>query len=458
MYQVPKDTKITAELIKKVIDFNEKRRPRFDMLDGYYVGRQSILTREKPDTRINNKVMINHAKYIVDLATGYLLGSPIDYQVNDGINIDPVLEAYKAQTMENTDFELAKGCGIFGMDYEYVYANEEAEPRSVTLDVRNTIIVYDDTMVHNKLFGVTYRPVFKDDKDQQPDKYEIIVATDKEIINFSMNFNGNTLEETGREAHFFGKVPIIEYKNNGELLGDFEPVISLIDSYNLIQSDRVNDREQLVDAILCFYGMEFDEEQMTELKLKRALSGIPSDGKVEFLTKTINETDVDVLRRNIEQDIHKISMVPNMSDENFVGNASGVALRYKLFAFEQATMNKERFFEKALMERFELYSHYLSVKSKMAEVKKEDVDAVFKRNLPSNDYETSQMITNLRGLVDDELLAAQLSFVDDASETVAIAKEEAGEMPKDDEYAANDFGNDAQDANVLTTEPEPVEE
>lgn len=460
MYQVPKDTTITAELIKKVIDFNEKRRARFDQLDQYYLGQQLILSREKPDTLFNNKVMVNHAKYIVDTTTGYLLGNPVDYQVNDNINIEPLLDAYKAQTMENTDFELAKGCGIFGMNYEYVYANEESEPCSVTLDVRNTIIVYDDSMVHNKLFGVTYRPVFKDAKDQRPDAYEIVVATDKELIHYRMDFNGTSLDETDREPHFFGKVPIVEYKNNSEMLGDFEPVLSLIDAYNLIQSDRVNDREQLVDAILCFYGMDFDDEQMSELKLKRALSGIPTDGKVEFLTKAINEGDVDVLRKTIEADIHKISMVPNMSDANFVGNASGVAIRYKLLAFEQTVKNKERFFEKALMERFELYSHYLSVKSKMAEVKKEDVDAVFKRNLPSNDFETSQMIANLRGIVDDELLVAQLSFVDDASDTVAIAKEQAGEAMKDDEYAANNFGNDAQDTNVLNIEPEaePVEE
>ena len=460
MYQVPKDTTITAELIKKVIDFNEKRRARFDQLDQYYLGQQLILSREKPDTLFNNKVMVNHAKYIVDTTTGYLLGNPVDYQVNDNVNIEPLLDAYKAQTMENTDFELAKGCGIFGMNYEYVYANEESEPCSVTLDVRNTIIVYDDSMVHNKLFGVTYRPVFNDAKDQRPDAYEIVVATDKELIHYRMDFNGTSLDETDREPHFFGKVPIVEYKNNSEMLGDFEPVLSLIDAYNLIQSDRVNDREQLVDAILCFYGMDFDDEQMSELKLKRALSGIPTDGKVEFLTKTINEGDVDVLRKTIEADIHKISMVPNMSDANFVGNASGVAIRYKLLAFEQTVKNKERFFEKALMERFELYSHYLSVKSKMAEVKKEDVDAVFKRNLPSNDFETSQMITNLRGLIDDELLAAQLSFVDDASDTVAIAKEQAGEAVKDDEYAANNFGNDVQDADVLNIKPEaePIEE
>ena len=49
-----------------------------------------------------------------------------------------------------------------------------------------------------------------------------------------------SLNQIGKdEPHAFGKVPIIEYKNNPEFLGDFEPVISLIDAYNLLQSDRV---------------------------------------------------------------------------------------------------------------------------------------------------------------------------------------------------------------------------
>ena len=54
-----------------------------------------------------------------------------------------------------------------------------------------------------------------------------------------------------------------------------------------------------------------------------------------------------------------------------------------------------------------------------------DIDVVFKRALPQNDYEQSQMINNLVGLVDKETLVAQLSFVNDAKETVELAKEEA---------------------------------
>ncbi|MBR2766781.1 phage portal protein [Candidatus Saccharibacteria bacterium] len=426
MFQVSKDAKLDADLIRKAINYCKKHRERYDRLDRYYGGHHDILDRQKPDEILmNNKVLVNHAKYITDVATGYLLGNPVDYQVNEGIDIQPILDAYKTQTMENIDFEIAKECSIFGHKYEYVYANENAEPCSVPLDVRNALIIVDNTMAHNKLYGMNYRPVFDNGSKDEPDYFEVTIATKDEIINYQLN--NDALKEISRDKHFFGEVPLIEYKNNGELSGDFEPVISLIDAYNLIQSDRVNDREQLVDAILCFYGMSFAQEQMDELKRSRALSGIPQDGKVEYLTKAINEGDVDVLRKTIEQDIHKISMVPNMSDQNFVGNASGVALRYKLLTFEQMVKNKERYFEKALMERFHLYNNFLIKKSSMQEVPVKEVDAVFKRNLPSNDYETSQMIANLRGVVDDELLVAQLSFVDDASETVRIAKEEADE-------------------------------
>ena len=451
MYQVNKDTPLDASLIKKAIDYNEKRRTRFNTLDDYYMGEHVITTREKQETLMNNKLVTNHAKYITDMMVGYLLGNPVDYQVNDDVDIQPILDAYKRQTMENTDVEIAKECSIFGIKYEYVYADEDANPCSVGLDVRNTIIIYDNSLIHNKMYAINYRPIFNNSNDIEPAYYDVIALTDKEIIKYELKSKGSIAKEISREPHAFGAVPVIEYKNNNEYMGDFEPVISLIDAYNLIQSDRVNDREQLVDAILCFYGMTFDADQMVELKEKRALSNIPTDGKVEFLTKAINEGDVDVLRKTIEADIHKISMVPNMSDQNFVGNASGVAIRYKLLAFEQAVKNKERFFEKSLMERFKLYNNFLVVKSKMKQVPTSEVDAVFKRNLPSNDFETSQMITNLDGIVDRELLASQLSFVKDASETVQIAEEEAEAM-KDDDYAANEYADNNREQEQETEE------
>lgn len=421
MYTLPKDTKITNSILNDVIQYNERYKDRFKMLEDYYLGKHKILERTKEDRLKNNKVMINHAKYITDTNVGYLLGNPVDYQVSNDHDIEPVLDAYKKQTINDLDTEIAKDVSIHGIQREYIYVNENSEPRSCEVDNKNSIIVYDDTVEHNKLFGLIYRPIYKGDTFKY---WDIIYCDKKEIKNYksytkSLNQVGTT------QPHKFGDVPIIEYKNNPEILGDFEPVLSLIDAYNLLQSDRVNDKEQLVDAILLFYGMEFDDKDAEMLKTSRMISNIPEEGRVEYLVKTLQEGDVDILRQNIENDIHKISMVPNMSDENFIGNSSGVAIRYKLLAFEQNIKNKERYMEKGLMERFRLYNNYLNAISKMEIVPTEEVDAVFTRNLPSNDYETSQMINNLSDLVDNETLISQLSFVKDASEIVEAKKLEA---------------------------------
>lgn len=440
MYTLPKDTKITYQILNDVIEYNEKYKDRYKKLELYYLGKHDILSRTKEDRLKNNKVMINHAKYITDTNVGYLLGNPVDYQASEGYDIEAILNAYKKQTINDLDSEIAKDVSIFGLQYEYIYANEEAEPRSCEVDNKNTVIVYDDTVEHNKLFGLIYRPVKKGDK---LDYYEIIYV-DKQVKRVYKSYSKSLKQVGTEEPHAFGDVPIICYKNNPELLGDFEPVISLIDAYNILQSDRVNDKEQLVDAILCLYGMDFDNEQAEMLRESRMLSNLPVDGKVEYLVKTLQENDVDILRQNLEADIHKISMVPNMSDNNFVGNSSGVAIRYKLLAFEQNIKNKERYMEKGLMERFKLYNNFLITKSKMSEVPTEEVDAIFKRNLPSNDLEISQMINNLADYVDAETLVSQLSFVKDASEIVELKKKEDESKPQDPYnlmFANNEIGD-----------------
>lgn len=447
MYTLPKDVKITNDILNDVIDYNEKYCGRYSMLEDYYLGKQAIMTRTKEDRLKNNKVMINHAKYITDTNIGYLLGNPVEYQTTDEYDITALLNAYKKQTINDLDSEIAKDVSIFGRQYEYVYVNEKSEPKSCEVDNRNAIIVYDDTVEHNKLFGLIYRPIY----EGETFKYWDIMFCDNKVIRQYKSYTRSLNQYGEDKPHMFGEVPMICYRNNPEYMGDFEPVISLIDAYNLLQSDRVNDKEQLVDSILCFYGMDFTPELQDDLKESRIIAQIPSDGKVEYLCKTLQESDVDVLRQTIENDIHKISMVPNMSDENFVGNSSGVAIRYKLLAFEQNIKNKERYMEKGLMERFQLYNNYLVAISKMSEVPTEQVDAIFKRNLPSNDYEISQMINNLSDLVDSETLIGQLSFIKDAKEIVELKKKEDEEKPKNtyDNLFSN---NEASDANKRVTE------
>jgi SPP1 family phage portal protein len=123
-------------------------------------------------------------------------------------------------------------------------------------------------------------------------------------------------------------------------------------------------------------------------------------------------------------------------------------LLYKLIAFEKNIKTKERYFERGLMERFSLYNKLLTTKSTMKIVRPRDIDAVFKRDLPRNDFEASQMINNLIGVVDKETLVGQLSFVRDAKETVALAAEE--DEVNDNGFNNKNYGKDSDETREPT--------
>lgn len=434
---------ITPEIAIKAIKWNEdKNIKRLEKLRNYYLGKQSISARQT-NSGSNNQITINHAKYIVDTNIGYLLGNPVDYNIlveQFEKPADEILREFKTQTINDLDTEIAKNSAIAGVHYEYIYANEDSEPKSAEIDARNIVLIRNNRMTLDKIGAVIYSPVFDDSGAIK--EYNAIIVDNKQITEGKLDKSRGKFTPAETREHFFGEVPVVEYRNNAEFQGDFEQVISAIDAYNLLQSDRVNDKEQLVDAILAFYGMDFTPQQAQDLKAGRIISNIPSNGKIEFLTKSLNEGDTDILRQSLERDIHKISMTPNMSDENFVGNSSGVALRYKLLAFEQNTKNKERYFEKGLLERFRIYNAFLKTKRNTAEIPMIEIDVIFKRNLPTNDLEISQMINNLAGSVDKATLISQLSFVKDAQATIDKAEKEEAERA--------DNGDDISDTKDFT--------
>lgn len=429
-YYINKDSEPTIEIIKDAIEFNEKEKERFQKLQEYYMGEQAIKHRVRKKD-INNKLVTNHCKYITDINTGYLIGNPVVYSTDEGKDISKILEEYNRQMISNLDYDISEGCSIMGKKFELVYATKKKEVRSASIIPNNVIMVCDNTLEHNELFAVVYRI----SRIKYNRKYEYVkVFTDKEEIEYS---NGDTLMELKRTPHYFGLVPVIEYSNNKEEQGDFEQIIPLEDAYNLLQSDRVNDKEQLVQSLMLFQGAKPNPEQKDELNEERTLY-VPMGADVKYVTKEMNEAQIEILRKSIENDIHKISMTPNLNDENFVGNSSGVAIKYKLVAFDQNIKKKESFFKKGLRKRFVLYNNFLHKKSSVALIEPHNLNITFKRNLPKNDLETSQMILNLANLgIPQTELNAQLSFVDDAE---ALMKTYLKEEEKNANKGAENYG------------------
>lgn len=439
---------ITPAFLIGCIKEHELRAKKMQTLYNAYASKPPILSRVMTEGLPNNKLVHNYGRYIVSVSSGYLVGNPISYQSDE--KIDHLIDAYQSAKAETVDAELAKDAALFGKGVELCFSDDKALPKVATLDPRSAFVVYGNDILSTPLLGVRYYTTYGMDGTASGVVVEAYTETE------TLTYQGKDTEAAVKSApiiepHFFGGVPMVEYWNNDDETGDFEHVQTLIDAYDILQSDRVNDKEQLVDALLVITGAKIvDEPDITDpetgdvikkgrtaaqqIRQDRMLYLPYNDVTAEYLIKNLTESDVEILKDSIKSDIHKFAMVPDLSDVNFAGNASGVAMKYKLFGLEQLTKTKERWFKEGLQERMRLFLNFLEVKG-AAKVDQAKVDIVFKRSLPANEMELAQMVATLRGSVPTADLLAQLPFINDPNEAMKALGEEKQEALKQQQAA-----------------------
>lgn len=448
----------SVEVMALIRQHMEKQVPEFMKLQDYYFGKHLISSKERKApqsvadagiTAPNAQPVCNHAKDIADTASGYFLGSPITYKLKGKADeqkqkaFDALRDYFDYATVTDDDQENALLLSICGKCYEYIYAAEDgAYLEEKLIEPQNAFIVYDQSIEHTELFGVYYytkTDALKQSAAAQKarEKVYFIVMTESELKYYAVDMdNADTPVMPYKvERHMLGQVPLIEYKNNRYCIGDFAQQIGLIDAYNTIMADRVNDIEQYIDAILVIYGAllggdsESSKEAMEKLRKDRLLE-LPSDGaKAEYLVRQLDEDGVETLRKAIKEDIYTFSHVPNLTDENFVGNSSGVAMEYKLLGLEMLTKIKERWYRRSLRKRIAIFCNYLSIKGIVLDPA--EVEPTFSRGLPKNLLELSQIINNLEGHVSEKTLLGLLPFVEDPEEEVdALEAEQQKEAEK----------------------------
>lgn len=402
----------------------------------YYQGKHKILE----DAKRENRLVCNHAKDISDTASSYFIGNPVTYKSD--ADIKDLTDSLETAGADETDGDNGLDLSIYGLAYEYVYVKEnENNLLTKNLSPENTFMVKDDSIEENELFAVYYY-VRKDDSGTGPEHYIATVLTPN--YKYELDIQNNEVPQLTTELpvpHYLGEIPIIEYLNNKLAIGDFELQIPLIDAYNALMSDRITDKEQFIDAILAIYGTLLsdedepgtEEEDQNIKKAKERLKKykvleMPDTAKAEYLTRTFDESGVEILKKAIEQDIHKFSHIPCMSDESFGGNVSGVAMEFKLLGMENITKIKTRYYRKGLRKRIRIFCNYLALHGKS--VNPAGITMTFTRALPKNLLEISQIVANLWGKVSRKTLLSQVPFVDDVDEELKALDEETEENLK----------------------------
>lgn len=428
------------------------QRPRIQELYDYSEGNNhtiSIQQRRSEQDMADTRIIHNFGKSISVFKQGYLVGKPIQVEYEDGeedSSTDEILkEIAKVNSFHDLNRMLVLDLSKVGRAYDLVYRSMEDVTKVKRLDPLNTFVIYDNTLEDKMLAGVRYYSVGLSDN-----KKHFIDVYIKDVIYKCQMIEG-VITELAIEPHMFNDVPITEYLNTAEGMGDYESELSLIDSYDAVQSDTANYMTDTSDAILAIFGqVAFPDdvlgdnkkqiEYMRKMRRARLLQLKPpvdingTEGKVDakYLYKQYDVNGVESYKKRIVNDIHKYTNTPDMTDTNFSGVQSGEAMKYKLFGLEQARVDTQSLFEKSLKRRYQLIANIGDYVKELTDFDISKLKITFNPNLPKALEETINAFKSLGGMVTNETAMRLTGIVDDPKkeqellDTPAITEENTG--------------------------------
>lgn len=429
MFYLSKETELTAEVIQKFINkFTTNELPKLQKWGDYYNGKHSILNKSYSDaSKPCNKIATNFCRIVADTYSGYICGKPVSYSSNQ--DITDIQECINYNDSNAEDIEWCSNALIYGVGYELYWLDRYAQVRYSQVDPRQSFAIYDNTLDSELLYFIRW---YKADNLDDSDLYYFEVYNDTTKKIFESEGIGGNLKLINEETHYFKDVPVSVFYLNREEESIFNPIISLNDAYNELQSAEVDDFQSWVDAYLLLTGVDADVNDIAAMKENRVLV-LPDGAVADWLVKNANDTQINNMLDNLKKNIFKVSACPDMADETFLAQ-SGTALAYKLVGFENVASGIVARFTKAIQRRIEIICNVLNLKA--SEAMWRDVNISFVRNLPINLTETIQLVNSLKGTVSDRTLLAQLPFIDDVEgELEALTKQ------KEENMALYSFGN-----------------
>ncbi|WP_338402054.1 phage portal protein [Streptococcus salivarius] len=221
-------------------------------------------------------------------------------------------------------------------------------------------------------------------------------------------------------------------------MGDYETELYLIDLYDSAESDTANHMSDMADAILAIYGdMRLPANMKPEdMKAKRLMQLVPpkaADGKegtvkAEYLTKSYDVSGVEAYKTRLDKDIHTFTNTPDMADENFSGNASGEAMKYKLFGLDQDRIETQSQFTKGLKRRYRLASRVGELVKEFKAFDENFLRITFTPNLPKSLSEQVSILTGLGGQVSQETALSLSGLVESPAEELDRVDKEVSKI------------------------------
>lgn len=422
MIYLSKDTVLTSELLRKMIDkFIVEVKPKLEKNKKYYDGLQAILSKSYSDSsKPCNKTVINYCRNIVDSYCGYI-ATPGCISYHSEEDIEEIMNILKYNDYQAEDSDFLMDALIYGVGNELMYMDTDSQVRFRIINPTMSFGVFDDSLTEDLLYFVR---MYKQNIWGNDDTYCVDVYGGQTIKHYYMTGLSGTPNLIDEESHYFGQCPAnVFYMPNEE--GIFECILNIQNSINELVSAEVDEINALCDAYLVLQGVDADDDDIASMKQNRVML-IPEGANAFWLTKSVNDTQVENIIKRLHDSAYRIAQCPDFSSETFVGGvSSGVAIKYRLTGMETRAGKIEAEMKKALQRRIEIISGMASLK--LGEAVFRDIQINFKRNIPEDITSTINLVNSLKGTVSDKTLLSQLDFVNDIDAELEAIQEQKQE-------------------------------
>lgn len=391
----------------------------------------------------NNKTIIPYEKFITDLATGYLSGTPV-YKVdvskdenknqilkklldipekdsNYNMEMESLIEyitKYNDDAQENHD--LIHDILELTSCYEMIYEGLNNEIVYAKLDPMQTVATWDYNVPSN-LTGLIR--VWNERTLNGADVTKVELIDKNSIRRYKRYGDAVTLEEI--EEHYWGDVPGFAVETPYAIFEPCEDVINAIEQ--LLQNIRNTYQYNDSDCKLKIVGYRpqneltvVNEDGETILNPARVMEDnavaasktfyIEDNGDVAYITKPLDSNGaIDMFKMYVDL-MFQLSGIPNTSDLAFDGsdlNAS--AIDRKFYIMNMCTENCIAALKKAYLRRWELIINHINLKkSTMYDFR--DIQIDIPKDLPSNASEMADYYLKLKEMISSQTIVESLGF------------------------------------------------
>ena len=378
------------------------------------------------ENRSNQRLSHNFLKILVNQAVSYIVGNPVNYSTDDK-QFQDFLDDYLMFNFDDMVVNLCKEVRKKGRGYIHVYYDSLGELDYAVIPSEQIIPIYRDGFKKELESVIRYYGVNAlDSKGKEVVAKRVEWWTENEVRYFNQNDEGGfDLDIVSPQWEYsidtnpdlveglgWGKVPFVEVFNNDEGTGDLVDIKCHVDSYDLIQSEFVNqiaDIREILIKVLGYSGSSADDI----LQAFRGTGIVKIDdasGNVDVLKSEIPVEARQSALTNLRDNIFLFGQGVDPAPDKIGTTVSGIALKMLYGSLDLKCNISIRLLKKGLYQFiWFLAEHFNRTHGGGANYK--HVKFTVNKNMIVNETEIITNLANSKGLISDSTILENHPFV-----------------------------------------------